>query len=68
MQSPWHLPSSPESSGDDTQPIAREDTEVERGLLLPAPSPYPETSSSSYAESNAYISNPEQALLTDELT
>ena len=58
--------SSPDSSGDDTQP--GEEVEVDRGLLLTAPSLHPETSSSSYAESNMYLSNPEQILLADELT
>ena len=63
-----HLPSSLESSGDDTQP--GEEVEVERGLLPPAPSPHPGpgTSFSSYTDSDVYISNPEQALLADELT
>ena len=68
MQSPWHLPRSLESSGDDAQP--GEEVEVERGLLPPAPSLYPGpgTSFSSYTDSDVYISNPELALLADELT
>ena len=58
VQSPWHLPSSRESSGDDTQP--GEEVEVERGgPPAPSPHPGPGTSFSSYTDSDVYISNPE---------